>query len=75
MDIPNIKTGDQFKFLTDGTIYELELIITHEIVNNRKKALPEPLFKFKGVNTPEDFTNRLQDIKRAFMFKQWIKIN
>lgn len=71
----DIKPGDQFQFITDGTIYELVSITEYEIINKRKKKLSEPLYIFKGINTSKGFTNRLQDVKRAFTFKQWIKIN
>lgn len=71
----DLKPGDQFKFLIDGEIYELERIIEYDLTNKAKKKLSEPLFSFKGINTPKNFINRLQDVKRAFMFKQWKKIN
>lgn len=71
----DIKPGDQFKFILDGEIYELERIIEYDLTNKTKKKLSEPLFSFKGINTSKSFINRLQDVKRAFMFKQWKKIN
>lgn len=70
----NIKRGDRFKGNYCRTVFELKDIQTHETVNKRKKSLQEPLFTFMYIDTPKTFVCRLQDVKRALIFKAWEKI-
>lgn len=74
MNTEKIKVGDAFRCVSDLTTFKLISIQTHEVSNGRKIKLSDELFTFQYTNSTKTFTNRTQDIKRAFMFKFWVKI-
>lgn len=71
----NIRIMCRYKSVVDGKIFECIDIITHEVVNGRKKALSEAIFCFRYINRPGEFKTRLQDVRRALIFNQWIEIS
>jgi len=67
----NVRIMSKFKSVVDGKEFECTDITTHEVINGRKKSLPEPLFHFRYTNRQGGFINRLQDVRRALIFNQW----
>lgn len=68
--IKKLKIGDGFKAIHSKEVFSLQIIITKQM----GKKLPEPLFQWKYENQDKTFTNRVEDIRRAFLYKNWVKI-
>jgi len=71
IQIKKLKIGDKFEAINSNQKFELERIIDRQ----GGKKLPEPLFVWKYINNEKDsFTNRVEDIRRALLYKNWILI-
>lgn len=71
----SLNIGVKFKSVIDGTIFELIEVIEYEVINGKRRKLQQPIYKFKFLNDNRPpFTTRHEDIRRAHIFKSWIKI-
>lgn len=70
IQIKKLKIGDKFEAINSNQKFELERIIERQA----GKKLPEPLYVWKYINSDKaSFTNRVEDIRRALLYKNWIK--
>lgn len=68
--IKNLKIGDAFEAINSNQKFLLE----RKIEKQAGKKLPEPLFVWKYLDSEKTFTNRVEDVRRALLYKNWIKI-
>lgn len=68
--IQKLKIGDTFEAIHSKEVFSLQMIINKQM----GKKLPEPLFQWKYENQDKTFTNRVEDIRRAFLYKNWVKL-
>lgn len=67
--IAKLKAGDAFEAIHSNQKFLLE----RKIEKQAGKKLPEPLFVWKYLDSEKTFTNRVEDVRRALLYKNWIK--
>lgn len=68
--IAKLKVGDAFETIHSNQKFLLE----RKIEKQAGKKLPEPLFVWKYLDSEKTFTNRVEDVRRALLYKNWILI-
>lgn len=68
--IAKLKVGDAFEAINSNQKFLLE----RKIEKQAGKKLPEPLFVWKYLDSEKTFTNRVEDVRRALLYKNWILI-
>lgn len=68
--IAKLKAGDTFEAIHSNQKFLLE----RKIEKQAGKKLPEPLFVWKYLDSEKTFTNRVEDVRRAFLYKNWVKL-